>query len=352
MRALVVGDDDGRGVLAAVRSLGANGWHVGAVTPSRRSLAASSRWCSAWHPLGPDVVASVAAVAASYDVVLPGGDAEVFALSEGRDEAGCAVPYGSRESVRCVLDKVALGDAAAGAGLAVPRTFASAEDVAGTVVVKSRSHVAGRVPTVVSDDPSVVRAAVASARAAGAEPMVQEHVSGPLLALSVVLSDGEVVAAVQQRASGLWPPCAGISARAETVRVDAALLDRVTALLRSIGWSGLAQAQFLERSDGPVLIDVNGRCYGSLALAAAAGVDLAAAWASSALGLPVVAGPAVPGVRYQWLYGDVRRSWRESRSIRPAVAYARGAAHSVWDRRDLRPGVVYGASLARLAVAR
>ncbi|HWL35009.1 MAG TPA: ATP-grasp domain-containing protein [Frankiaceae bacterium] len=351
MRALVVGDDDARGLLAAVRSLGANGWHVGVVTPSRRSLAASSRWCSAWHPLGADVVASVGAVSASYDVVLPGGDAEVSALSERRDEVGCVVPYGSRESVRCVLDKVSLSSAAVSAGLSVPRTF-EADDVSGTVVVKSRSHVAGRVPTVVTDDPAAVRTAVASARAAGAEPVVQECVSGPLLALSVVLWDGEVVAAVQQRSSGLWPPGAGISTRAETVRVDSSLQERVAALLRSIGWAGLAQAQFLERADGPVLIDVNGRCYGSLALAAAAGVDLAAVWASAALGLPYVAGPAVPGVRYQWLYGDVRRSWRESRSVLPAAAYARGAAHSVWDRRDPRPGVAYGASLARLAAAR
>jgi predicted ATP-grasp superfamily ATP-dependent carboligase len=352
MRALVVGDDDARGLLAAVRSLGANGWRVGVVSPSRRSLAASSRWCSAWHPLGADVVASVAAVAASYDVVLPGGDAELSLLSERRDEVGCVVPYGSGESVRCVLDKTALSDAATAAGLRAPRTFALSEDVGGTVVVKSRSHVAGRIPAVIAAGPSEVRAAVASAHAAGAEPVVQERVAGALLALSVVLWDGEVVAAVQQRSSGLWPPGAGISTRAETVRVDASLLGGVATLLRSIGWAGLAQVQLLDDPCGPVLIDVNGRCYGSMALAAAAGVDLAAVWASAALGLSFAAGPAVPGVRYQWLYGDLRRSWRESRSLLPSVAYARGAAHSVWDRRDLRPGLRYGASLSRLAVAR
>lgn len=348
-RALVVGSDDARGLLAAARSLGTNGWHVGVVTPSRRSLAASSRWASAWHRLDLDVVASVAAVATSYDVVIPGGDSEVSALSEGRDAVGCVVPYGTRESVRRVLDKASLAVAATAAGLAVPRTFDPDGPVPGTVVVKSRSHVASRLPTVVTTHPA---AAVAAIRAAGGDPVVQEQVSGPLLALSVVMADGGVVAAVQQRSSGLWPPGAGISTRAETEPVDETLLDRVAALLRSIGWAGLAQAQFLDSPEGPVLIDVNGRAYGSLALAAAAGVDLAHVWASAALGLPYATGPAVPGVRYQWLYGDLRRAWRESRAVRPALSYARGAAHSVWDARDPRPGLVYGAALARAVAAR
>ncbi len=342
-RALVVGADDARGLLAAVRSLAACGWRVGVVTPSRRSLAASSRWCTSWHPLSPDVVASVPD---GYDVVLPGGDAELSALSEGRDRLPCRVPYGSRESVRGVLDKVALASAAAAVGVRVPATYGSPDAVTGTAVLKSRSHASVRVGTVVSSDVDVLRAAADEMRAAGAEPVLQEHVSGPLLALSVVLRDGECVAAVQQRSAGLWPPEAGISTRAETVPVDAALRDGVVALLASLGWEGLAQAQFLDGPEGPVLIDVNGRCYGSLALAAAAGVDLAAVWLGDG------GGRAVPGVRYQWLYGDLRRGWRESRDVVGPLAYARGAAHSVWDRRDPRPALVYGASLARAVLAR
>lgn len=339
-RALVVGSDDARGLLAAVRSLAACGWQVGVVTPSRRSLAATSRWSSSWHPLSSDVVSSVPD---GYDVVLPGGDAELAALSERRDEVPCLVPYGSRESVRCVLDKNALGAAAAAAGLRVPREL---DSPVGTVVVKSRSHATVRGDTTVTSDPAVARAAVASLRAAGADPVVQEHVTGPLLALSVVVRGGVVAAAVQQRSSGLWPPGAGISTRAETVPVDAGLLSLVAAFLAGIGWEGLAQAQFVDGPDGPVLIDVNGRCYGSLALASAAGVDLAAVWLGGA------SGPAVPGVRYQWLYGDLRRGWREGRDVAGPVAYARGAAHSVWDRRDPAPAVAYVASLARAAVAR
>ena len=43
---------------------------------------------------------------------VPGGDAELFALSEGRDRLPCRVPYGPPESVRRVLDKASLAEAA------------------------------------------------------------------------------------------------------------------------------------------------------------------------------------------------------------------------------------------------
>ena len=341
-RALVVGGDDARGLLAAARSLAANGWRVGVVTPRADSLAAASRATTWWHPLGADVVASIPD---GYDVVLPGGDAELAALSERRAEVPCVVPYGSPESVRAVLDKVSLA-AAAAPFLPVAETLPD-DVLTGTVVVKSRSHATVRAGTVVTADPGVARAAVAAVRAAGAEPIVQRHVAGPLLALSTALWDGEPLAVVQQRSTGLWPPGAGISTRAETVPVDSALRDGLVAFLRSVGWSGLAQAQFVDGPEGPRLIDVNGRCYGSLALAAASGVDLAAVWAGAATGRPVPAGAAVVGVRYQWLYGDLRRSWREARDLWSPLRYARGAAHSVWAPRDPRPALAYARRLAR-----
>lgn len=334
-RALLYGGDDARGLLAAARSLAANGWHVGAATPSRRSLVTASRSCVAWHP-------DVFAASGEYDVVLPGGDAELWTLSERRDEIACVVPYGPPESVRAVLDKGTLYDAAGRHGITVPPPW----DGTGTAVVKSRSHATVRAATTVSADPATVDRAAAGIRDAGAEPLVQRRVTGPLLAVSLVLWDGDVLAAVQQRSSGLWPPGAGISTRAETVPVD--LAEPVAALLADLGWQGLAQAQFVESADGPVLLDLNGRCYGSLALAAAAGVDLAAVWASAATGAPrPVVGPALAGVRYQWLYGDLRRGWRESRDVVGPLRYARGAAHSVADPRDPMPGLAYLRTLAR-----
>jgi len=346
-------------MLAAVRSLHGHGWQVGVSTPSPRSLVAVSRRVTNWHPLTSDVVGSVAAAVAerSYDVVLPGGDAELFALSEGRTEVGCAVPYGSRESVRCILDKLTMTSQAARFGLQVPETReatdAALRAVSEVVVLKSASHVAIRSDTLVSADQRELRKGALAMRAAGVQPLLQEHTTGPLVALSVVIGpDGEVLAAVQQRATALWPPEAGISVRAQTVPVEPELLTTVAAFLDGIGWRGLAELQFIEAPDGPRLIDVNGRCYGSMALAAAAGVDLAAVWADSATGAGGASGPAVVGVRYQWLYGDLRRGWRTGHDLLGPLAHSRRAAHSVWDRRDLRPSASYlGALMASLVRA-
>lgn len=68
-----------------------------------------------------------------------------------------------------------------------------------------------------------------------------------------------------RRACG--PPRRPVRARLHRP-LDPALVDRAEALLRRIRWDGLVELQFLTGSDGiPHLIDLNGRFYGSLALA-------------------------------------------------------------------------------------
>src|SRR5205823_3805656 len=118
--------------------------------------------------------------------------------------------------------------------------------------------------------------------------------------------ESRVVARVQQEARTIWPLNAGMSARAETVPVDEVLAAKVAELLQELGWFGLAQLQFVVPEDGgPVLIDFNGRLYGSLALAVAAGVNLPAIWGCVATDRPLPrTREGLAGVRYQWEEGD------------------------------------------------
>lgn len=328
-------------------------------TPGRRSMVAVSRHAHQWHPLGPDVVDSVAAAvrAGGYDVVLPGGDEELFEISERREEIDCVVPYGTKESVRTILDKVVVEMMVSKHGLDVPPTVPATEEmlssVTETTVLKSRSHAEGRSETLISEDPEELREAAEEIRSSGAEPVLQQLADGQLVAVTVVLApDASLRAVVQQRASAVWPLGAGITARAETEAVDVQLRDGLVSFLRGIGWHGLMEAQFLDTSDGYRLIDMNGRCYGSIALAVAAGVDLPTVWADSALGGPAAAPPAEVGVRYQWLYGDLRRGWRAERTLVPPLRFARSAAHSVWELRDPLPALAYARQLGRAAVSR
>jgi hypothetical protein len=132
------------------------------------------------------------------------------------------------------------------------------------------------------------------------------------------------------------------------VPTDPRLAKAAALLVRALRWSGIAQLQFL-RAPGaePALIDLNGRFYGSMALAQAAGANFAAAWARGVLeGRTPDPGPARVGTRYQWAWGDLRRATQErrgglARDLLGVAGYAVGAAHSVFATRDPRPTARY-----------
>ena len=122
--------------------------------------------------------------------------------------------------------------------------------------------------------------------------------------------------------------------------VDPDLAAACERMLHDLDWWGLANLQFLAPSDGgaPRLIDFNGRFYGSLAMARAAGCDLPVLWARAALDPSTSPGEPVtgtPGVRYQSLEEDLRRAVVErrgglSRDVTDTLRTARGAVHSTW----------------------
>lgn len=367
MRALVVEQGFSRGTLTAVRALSAAGWRVGVGTPRGTGLASSSRYC-----LGRHVVPAahenadlfVAAVAQAvrdggYEVVFGGGEAEVLALSEHRSAIAAVIPHAGHDIVLSALDKARLASAAAAVGIAVPVTLQLSSGIAGhqPVVVKARLHArpgqAGsppRIDTTVVYGESAARRRVAEIEALGGTAELQEFISGKLLAYSaVVTSGGERVAAQSmQVASRMWPPDAGASCRAVSVPVDDQIAGRAAALFAHLGWFGLAQLQFLVPADGvPRLIDLNGRFYGSLALAVKAGANLPAVWAALATGRRLDAVPARPlrvGVRYSWLEGDLRRALAGQpgarfRDIAGSLCAGVGAAHSVVKLSDPAPAL-------------
>lgn len=368
MRALIVEQGWSRGALAATRALAAAGWHVGVATDAPRGLAVASRDCHRRHrvePLHP-VGAFVDSVAEAtkdggYDVVFGAGEAEVLALSAARHAVPAVIPYAAHEVVVRALDKDALGRAATEVGIAVPEVAdpETIADEATPVVVKARMHARPDVPgsppridTNVVVGRTAVHRRVAEIRAAGGDPQVQVFHEGALLAYAAVRGPAGVLARSMQRAARIWPTGAGASCRATTIALDAGLVGRCDALLDVLDWFGLAELQFLLGSDGvPRLIDLNGRFYGSLSLAVAAGANLPAIWADLALGgAPPSPVRARPGVRYHWGSADLRRAVRERRGgllgdLAGTAAYALGAVHSVTALRDPGP------ALTRLAKA-
>ena len=165
------------------------------------------------------------------------------------------------------------------------------------------------------------------------------------MALTLLLDrDGHAIARAQQVAEQTYPRGAGVDARSRTVPIDEELAAKTMALLTDLGWFGLAHLEFLVPEGGqPRLIDFNGRIYGSLALAMAAGVNFPALWAQLAMGHPVERPlDAAPDIRYQWFAGDLRGALTErSRGSEALEAFrsARGSVHSVGSVRDPRPAL-------------
>lgn len=364
LSALIVGMPRSRGVLAATRSLARAGWRVDIGSTDRRGLASASRFSSAWHHVPAveddpeDFIRRVVELTtrSHYDLVFAGNEAELLALSSARDRFQPRFPYAEHPSLELALDKERLRGAAQAVGLCVPRVLdvQEAESLGAPVVVKARRHAQPHLlghPARV--DTHVVAANEVRRRAReieelGGHALIEEFVPGPLLAYSTVVDQaGEAVAEVQQEASRIWPPLAGASCRGRTVPIDGSLSARIQRLLRSFGWYGLAELQFIRGPNGvPHLIDLNGRFYGSLSLAIAAGADLPSIWAGLAVGAPPGhRSSGRPGVRYQWLGADLRRALVERRGgvltdLVGCLACAPFARHSVWELSDPAPCLV------------
>lgn len=360
-RVLILSAGDGHAALAAARALVASGHEVGVGGTGGGPWA--SRAVSRRHDVPPPeqgrdefLRALGSAVAAGgYDVVFGAGDDWMAALALWREELDVVVGHPRARAVLASLDKYAIAEFGREAGLCVPRTVlarpGASEPWPDGGVVKSRRHwvpgrsaEGGRLEAELAVDAAGIERLTARIVAAGGEAVVQEVVEGRLMSVVVFVVDGEILLRLQQVASGTWPFPAGVTTRAETVSLDEDLVDGVGRLLRALEWSGVMQVEFvLPDAAPPVLIDLNGRFYGSMALAAAAGLDFATASVDLALHRRApAAADASPGVRYQWLEGDLRRAVRERRGglvadLLATAGASRGATGPVGIRTELGP---------------
>jgi predicted ATP-grasp superfamily ATP-dependent carboligase len=358
MKAVVTGGQF-PAALAAARSLHRAGIRTVTVSSNRASYVRFSR-ASAEHHRAPDVsesasrfVDAVAAACAPEEptVVVPGTEPELFALVHWRDRLppwvlGLPAP----DVLDTVTDKARLNELARDAGIAIPETTIvepdePAPDLRLPAVVKPVRTAYVLDDTVVSASPTCVddaRALADARRRLGHSPvLVQPLLPSDLVGLAGVMHGGALLAPVQQVALSLFPwPCGG-SAVARTTPVDERLLAGVTQLLAATAWEGVVQVQWLATEDGPLLIDVNPRIYGSLALANAAGSPLVAIWAKLLLGLDWQAEePADVLYRNLETFVRARRTAAGHRLPRTAAK----TASSVIDRSDPLPLL---ASLAR-----
>ncbi len=360
MRALLVDQARDRATLVAVRALTAAGFEVGTGAPEA-SFASLSRYARAHHHVRDagdqqegfltDVAAAVAE--RGYEIVFCSYESGLMALSRRREAIAPAVwPYASYEVVRRTFDKLDLFHAVLAAGLNAPHTEPADEAAlatwSGPVVVKARNHVPQRFDTEIFPGPEQAAALVERTVAEGGEPLLQRPLSGTMGAVVIVAGrGGEMLAEIHQEATRTWPPGAGDTVLGRVVAPDPELSRGIARLVAELGWQGLAQIELFRAPDGTVAItDFNGRFYGSMALAIAAGVNVPAIWARDALGLDPWGGGARRearlGARFQWLNRDLAAGYAQGPAgLLDALVAAPLAAHSMWNVRDPLPAVRY-----------
>jgi predicted ATP-grasp superfamily ATP-dependent carboligase len=148
---------------------------------------------------------------------------------------------------------------------------------------------------------------VGKIQAAGLQAMIQQWLPGRRDAVTVFCTSGRVWASFAQTSYREFPPLGGASVLCESIPPLADIVVPAQALVRAADLDGCSMVEFRrDRMGLPVLMEVNARMPGSVALAISAGVDFPGLLYSWAIGSPLheITDYRV-GRRQRWLSGDV-----------------------------------------------
>ena len=307
--------------VSIIRSLGRRGWRVIAVDSDPRSPGFRSRYVDSRVVIPPAESAPSEMIAALYtavcqhavDLVIPVTDAVIMPLCEERSrfEEVCRLAIPNTSALRLAADKEATLATARRIGIPAPRTrlaatVSEAQDAASDlgfpIVLKPKAS------RVYRDRSAVERYTVAYANSqqelaqrmsrfeGQCEVLLQEYCQGEGCGVELLMTRGRPLAAFQHRRLREVPVTGGASALRESVPLDSQLYDYAVRLMKEIGWTGLAMVEFKRTSDGPRLMEVNGRVWGSLPLAGLSGMDFPGRMAEMFLYGP---GPGAVSARYR-----------------------------------------------------
>src|SRR5262249_25463063 len=127
--------------------------------------------------------------------------------------------------------------------------------------------------------------------------LLQEYYRGEGHGIALLVHEGRPLAAFQHRRLREWPLTGGVSSYRESVPLDPVLYGHAVRLLEALSWTGPALVEFKLGERGPMLMEINGRVWGSLPLAVKSGIDFPGLWLDACRGLLPPAGQP-PLTRY------------------------------------------------------
>jgi predicted ATP-grasp superfamily ATP-dependent carboligase len=378
MATILITDGEQRSALAIVRSLGRAGHRCLVGSGTGRSLAGRS--CQARVELRlPDPAASPAEFGAAVrsaverqkvDVVIPVSEPALLAVLAIRGTIPAAVPFPDIETFQAICDKERVLAAACELGIRVPRQqVIDAPAQARTLEARAINAIE---PLVLKPARSVYTASDGTRHKVGvrwvwttaeletslrlypsaAFPiLVQERIVGPGVGIFLLVHNGECIARFSHFRVREKPPEGGVSVLCRSEPMDEDLLDQTLALLNRFGWSGVAMVEYKrDVSTGEaVLMEINGRFWGSLQLSIDAGVDFPCLLVDTALDKRVEPVQIYAFARTRWFWGDMDNliarlrepegTWRgRARALAGWLrAFGPGGAEEVFRWRDPLP---------------
>lgn len=295
-RVLVLGSDT-RSFLSVIRSLGRAGLEVHVAWCALNSASLRSRYVKAIHCIPyyrPDDSLWIDAFndllcRYEFDLVIPCDDASLLPLQIHKNQLARrdSIYLLSDRAFRVTSDKESTYSLARQLGISLPRQavastpeelHAAVRDFAFPVVVKPPRSAE-------SNDPQARRSvkkirdseelqSLALPMLASGPVLVQEHFLGIGVAVETLCRNGEVLVAFQHERVH-EPLLGGGSSYRRSVPLDRELLHATRQLIGALEYTGVCMVEFRynSRSRRWVLIEMNGRFWGSLPLALAARID-------------------------------------------------------------------------------
>jgi predicted ATP-grasp superfamily ATP-dependent carboligase len=331
---VLVTDGQERSALAITRGLGQAGIPVIVGAETAGSLAGASRYCVArWQYPSPlqhptQFISSLVEAVRRYNItaIIPPTDAAMQAVAGQRDQFRPSVTemIPSLESYEMVSDKYRLMKLAHELGIPIPTTVFVPDGNIAAVIDQVRAY-----PVVVKPGRSLLRADERWIKTSvhfisnAAEltdlyrripylqnpSLIQQRIEGEGQGVFGLFDHGRPCALFAHRRIREKPPAGGVSVFRESIELPKPMTDYAVRLLEQVKWHGVAMVEFkVDRlSKVPMLMEINGRFWGSLQLAIDAGLNFPYLLYQAMKGIPV----AVPnnayriGTKSRWLLGDL-----------------------------------------------
>jgi len=287
--------------LALVRELGMDGIPVIGIAQEENAIGLSSKYLSAGVFIGnvrsESGVAAIKALGDLYGagVMLAVSEINTAWLIQHRNEFGKIRPLvPDAEAFAKVIDKRLTLDLASKLGIQVPRSaqpkcwedveqlvrefpFPAVMKWSDPVAVMKRLSELGIALEKAEyvNTPAEFLAAATRYRPLGEWPLLQQYCPGVGLGQFFFIYRGKAIRRFQHVRVAEWPPEGGFSSVCDSVPLDqyVELQELSIKLLQEIGWEGVAMVEYrLDPATGQaVLMEINGRFWGSFPLAVASG---------------------------------------------------------------------------------